>query len=88
MIYTSLLYTAAQVRELDRLAIAGLPDVAESGTPGIVLMKRAGKSVFDTLLECWPQPQHITVYCGTGNNGGDGYIVAALAKHLSTAPAQ
>jgi NAD(P)H-hydrate epimerase len=74
------LYTAAQVRELDRLAIAGLPDVAESGIPGIQLMKRAAKSVFDTVLECWPNPERLTVYCGTGNNGGDGYLVAALAK--------
>lgn len=67
------LYTAAQVRELDRLAIA-------SGIPGIQLMKRAGKTVLDILLECWSLPEEITVYCGTGNNGGDGYIVAALAK--------
>lgn len=69
---SSLLYTAAQVRELDRLAIAG-------GIPGIQLMKRAGKAVLDILLECWSQPELITVYCGTGNNGGDGYMVAALA---------
>jgi len=66
------LYTAAQVRELDRLAIAG-------GIPGIQLMKRAGKATLELLLECWSQPEFITVYCGTGNNGGDGYIVAALA---------
>lgn len=80
MLYTSLLYTAEQVRQLDRLAIAGLPDVAESGVPGIQLMKRAGRSVLEILLECWPHPEQVTVYCGTGNNGGDGYIVAALAK--------
>lgn len=73
MLYTSLLYTAAQVRELDRLAIASLP-------AGIVLMKRAGRAALDVLLECWPQPEHISVYCGGGNNGGDGYILAALAK--------
>jgi len=67
------LYTADQVRELDRLAIA-------SGIPGIQLMKRAGKATLELLLECWSQPEAITVYCGTGNNGGDGYIVAALAR--------
>jgi ADP-dependent NAD(P)H-hydrate dehydratase / NAD(P)H-hydrate epimerase len=80
MLYTSLLYTAQQVRELDRRAIAGLPDIGEAGIPGIQLMKRAGKSVLATVLECWPHPEHITVYCGSGNNGGDGYIVAALAQ--------
>lgn len=67
------LYTATQVRELDQLAIAG-------GIPGIQLMKRAGKATLDILLECWSQPELITVYCGAGNNGGDGYIVAALAR--------
>jgi len=72
------LYTAEQVRELDRLAIE------EHGIPGIQLMKRAGRSVLETLLECWPEvdkdQEAITVFCGGGNNGGDGYIVAALAK--------
>ena len=71
---TTYLYTAAQVRELDRLAIA------KQGIPGIQLMKRAGRAVLETLLECWPQPPQLTVYCGSGNNGGDGYMVAALAQ--------
>lgn len=66
------LYTAEQVRELDRRIIAG-------GVPGIELMKRAGRAAFRWLtdsFECIPQ---ITVYVGAGNNAGDGYIVAALA---------
>lgn len=79
VLYTSLLYTAAQTRELDRLAIQGLPD-GEPGVPGIVLMKRAGRAALDILQECWPRPEVITVYCGSGNNGGDGYILAALAQ--------
>ncbi len=70
-------YTAAQVRELDRIAIE------EQGIPGIVLMKRAGRAALDALLECWPQPEKITVFCGAGNNGGDGYVVAALASEKS-----
>lgn len=69
----TLLYTARQVRELDRIAIE------ERGTPGIVLMKRAGRAAFDGLVRRWPRPGKITVYCGSGNNGGDGYVVAALA---------
>lgn len=68
------LYTAAAVRELDRLAIG------EFGIPGIQLMKRAARAAFATLLERWPQCEHLHVYCGTGNNGGDGFIVAALAR--------
>jgi NAD(P)H-hydrate epimerase len=68
------LYSVDQVRELDRVAIQ------DRGIPGIKLMKRAGQAVFSALLRKWPSPSKITVYCGSGNNGGDGYIVAALAK--------
>lgn len=67
------LYTAAQVREFDRIAID------EYKIPGIQLMKRAGRAAFDLLLQRWSAPEHVHVFCGTGNNGGDGFIVAALA---------
>ena len=67
------LYSAKSVRELDRLAIEQL------AIPGIVLMKRAGRAAVDELLDAWGQPSLISVFCGSGNNGGDGYIVAALA---------
>lgn len=66
------LFTASQVRELDRLAIE------ERGVSGILLMKRAGRAIFQTLREIYGG-QPLTIYCGAGNNGGDGYIVAALA---------
>ena len=69
-----LLYHAAQVRELDRCAIE------DHAIPGIVLMKQAGRVAFEALLERWPQADQITVFCGAGNNGGDGYIIAALAQ--------
>jgi hydroxyethylthiazole kinase-like uncharacterized protein yjeF len=67
------LYRADQVRELDRCAIE------EHGIAGIHLMKRAGRAAFAALLERWPDPEQITVLCGAGNNGGDGYVIAALA---------
>ena len=66
------LFTAEQVRELDRIAIK------DRGISGIKLMKRAGRAVFDAINYRWPGSP-ITVFCGAGNNGGDGYIVAALA---------
>ena len=68
------LYTANAVRELDRRAIE------DEGIPGIVLMKRAGREAFEALLARWPAPEKITVFCGGGNNGGDGYIIAGLAQ--------
>ena len=67
------LYTTAQVRELDRLAIK------DYGIPGIELMSRAGNAVFRHLRIKWPQCQSIDVFCGSGNNAGDGYIIAGLA---------
>ncbi len=69
-----LYYLAADVRELDRLAIQ------EHGIPGFTLMQRAGQAVFDALLAHWPGVQHLTCFCGGGNNGGDGYVIAALAS--------
>jgi len=66
------LYTASEVYTLDATAIAG-------GIPSIQLMKRAGRAAFDLLIERFPAPQLISVYCGAGNNGGDGYVLAALA---------
>lgn len=69
---SSFLYTASEVYALDAAAIAG-------GIPSIQLMKRAGRAAFDLLLERFPAPELISVYCGAGNNGGDGYVLAALA---------
>ena len=66
-------YTAAEVRQLDRTAIES------HGIPGISLMRRAGRAAFDTLRQRWPECRAITVACGSGNNAGDGYIVAGLA---------
>jgi hydroxyethylthiazole kinase-like uncharacterized protein yjeF len=67
-----LLYTTAETYALDAAAIA-------SGIPSIQLMKRAGRAAYELLLERFPVPVQITVYCGAGKNGGDGYILAALA---------
>ena len=70
--YTAL-YNAAQTRALDRCAID------EYKVPGITLMSRAAAAAFDSLVEAWPQPECVQVLCGTGNNGGDGFLLADLA---------
>lgn len=67
-------YTAAAVRELDRLAIE------EHGISGFDLMQRAGQAAFNALRWQWPEAKRLVLFCGTGNNGGDGFIVAALAQ--------
>lgn len=68
------LYSAAQLRALDRIAID------ECQIPGIELMGRAATATFKLMLELYPQVKHVVVLAGGGNNGGDGYLVAALAK--------
>jgi ADP-dependent NAD(P)H-hydrate dehydratase / NAD(P)H-hydrate epimerase len=67
------LYRAAQVAELDRHAIEG------QGIDGYELMNRAGARAFAIMKARWPEARAITVCCGGGNNGGDGYVVARLA---------
>ncbi len=73
MLGTENLYTAAQTRALDHCAIH------DHGIPGIVLMSRAAQAVFRHLLQLWPETKRIQVLCGTGNNGGDGFLIADLA---------
>ncbi len=63
----------AQVREIDRRA------TAEYGIPGIVLMENAGRGCAELLIELNPKRYPIAIYCGPGNNGGDGFVIA---RHL------
>jgi NAD(P)H-hydrate epimerase len=71
--YNDKLYTAGQVRGIDYAAIH------ESGIAGYDLMCRAGAAVLDVAREHFPSAGHWLVLCGSGNNGGDGYVVARLA---------
>ncbi len=68
------IYSAEQVRELDRIAIE------EFDILGYTLMHRAALFSYRKLKESWPDVKKITVICGGGNNAGDGYVLAGLAK--------
>ncbi|MHC4125934.1 MAG: NAD(P)H-hydrate epimerase, partial [Planctomycetota bacterium] len=64
-----------QVRGFDRWAISTL------GIPGVVLMENAGRSCAELIREKLAdtkQPK-VCIFCGTGNNGGDGYVIG---RHL------
>ncbi|MET0499347.1 MAG: NAD(P)H-hydrate dehydratase [Steroidobacteraceae bacterium] len=67
-------HTAAQVRAFDQHAI----DVLH--IPAYDLMCRAGEAALGALRSCWPASQRVVVICGSGNNGGDGYVIARLAR--------
>ena len=70
------LYTAAQSRAADARAIDSL------GVSGFDLMLRAGRFALDCLLQGWPQAAAVSIYCGKGNNAGDGYVLAGMAQAL------
>jgi ADP-dependent NAD(P)H-hydrate dehydratase / NAD(P)H-hydrate epimerase len=63
------LLSVAQMTEADRAAIA-------AGTPGALLMQNAGNAVVREITRRW-SPRPVVVLCGPGNNGGDGFVVAA-----------
>jgi len=69
--------TAAQMREVDRRTI-------EAGISGLILMENAGHRVLEFLRERFaPLSGHrIVVFCGKGNNGGDGLVIARLLHTL------
>jgi NAD(P)H-hydrate epimerase len=68
------LYRPAQVRAMDELAIESL------GVPAAELMERAGAAAWRVLQQRWPTARVVGVACGPGNNGGDGYVLARLAR--------
>jgi len=68
------LYTAEQSRIIDRYVVERL------GIPGYTLMQRAGKAAFDYLHCRWLLARRLCIVCGSGNNGGDGLVVARLAR--------
>jgi NAD(P)H-hydrate epimerase len=68
------LYNAAQSRELDREVTGKL------GIAGVELLERAGAAAWEALNDHWPPARSIAVVCGAGNNGGDGYVLARLAR--------
>jgi len=64
--------TAQQMRDMDRRASE------EFGIPGVVLMENAGRAVVDAVQrECGClRGKRAVVFCGPGNNGGDGFVIA------------
>ncbi len=60
---------------------------AASGIDTYGLMEKAGAAVAAAALRLYPGAQRFAVFCGPGNNGGDGYVVARLLRE-SAAPVE
>ncbi len=73
------IYSVASVRNIDRAAIN------DAGISGYSLMMRAGKAAVDAAIEMYPDARRWQVICGTGNNAGDGFVVARLAAEQGIA---
>jgi NAD(P)H-hydrate epimerase len=67
-----------EVRAFDAWAVNDL------GIPGIVLMENAGRSCAQFIVETLSKIKDpkVCIFCGTGNNGGDGFVIA---RHLLNA---
>ena len=62
--------TAAEMRDIDRAS------TEEFGVPSLTLMENAGSAVAQFILENYASAERVSVICGKGNNGGDGFVVA------------
>lgn len=67
------IYSIEQIRELEKLVIS------EEGLTPALLMERAGQAAYEALIMMEPEVEDIAVFCGKGNNAGDGYVLARLA---------
>jgi NAD(P)H-hydrate epimerase len=68
------LYRTDAIRAMERVAME------RNGLSEDQLMARAGEAAWRVLLQRWPEAHRIGVACGPGNNGGDGYVLAQLAR--------
>jgi ADP-dependent NAD(P)H-hydrate dehydratase / NAD(P)H-hydrate epimerase len=62
--------TAAEMQEIDRAT------TQKFGVPSTTLMENAGMAVADFCAAQYPRAERISVICGRGNNGGDGFVAA------------
>lgn len=67
--------TVSQMKRLDSLALK------RYGIPALILMENAGRSAAEEALKMLPEKgaRRVAVFCGYGNNGGDGFV---CARHL------
>lgn len=66
-----LILSAKEAKELDA-------NIIKAGTAGFDLMQRAASASMQAVLLRWPHCKNFTIFCGSGNNAGDGIVLAQL----------
>ena len=67
--------TAEEMQKIDKITIN------DTGIPGEVLMAYAGKSIADYIIGNFKEIKRTAIFAGTGNNGGDGFVIAYLLSN-------
>jgi NAD(P)H-hydrate epimerase len=62
--------TAAEMRDIDRIS------TEKYSVPSLTLMENAGTAVARFVIEKFKRVRRVTIFCGKGNNGGDGFVAA------------
>ena len=74
------LYTSSETRKIDNLAIRS------TDCSSFSLMQKAAEFSLNVLLQNWNEIKRVIIFCGKGNNAGDGYILASLLSDIGKTP--
>jgi len=69
------LFSASQIRAWDNYTIANEP------ISSLNLMERASKAFVNWFVQHYNTSQHTYIFCGPGNNGGDGFAICRLLQN-------
>src|SRR5947208_14725933 len=73
--------TAEQMKNVDRRA------TDRFAIPSLLLMENAAMAVVDAIFEHYANCERVSIFCGTGSNGGDGLAVARHLENRGVVPA-
>lgn len=72
----SKIFSVDQIKRADQYTIDNEPITS------VELMERAGKALFGWIAERFEENRKYRIFCGTGNNGGDGLVIARMMHNL------
>lgn len=73
LVLSNVLYCTEQIKAVEQFVIQ------KNIISGLMLMEQAGQAVFEYVQHRYRIAKKIAIFCGSGNNAGDGYVVGKLA---------